>query len=30
MHSRFTISRDDRSLFFVISYDEEDIWVGRQ
>lgn len=30
MHSRFTISRDDRTLFFVISDDEEDIWMGRQ
>lgn len=28
MHSRFTLSRDNRSLFFVLSDDEEDIWVG--
>jgi hypothetical protein len=28
MHSRFTLSRDDRFFFFVLSDDEEDIWVG--
>lgn len=30
MHSRFTLSRDDLSFFFVLSDDEEDIWVGSQ
>jgi hypothetical protein len=30
MHSRFTLSRDNHSLFFVLSDDEEDIWVGSQ
>lgn len=30
MHSRFTLSRDNRSFFFVWSDDQEDIWVGSQ
>jgi hypothetical protein len=30
LHSRFTLSRDDQSVFFVLSEDEEDIWVGAE
>lgn len=30
MRSRFTLSTDDRSFFFVLSDDEEDIWVGSE
>ncbi|MDQ2777164.1 MAG: hypothetical protein M3Y57_19930 [Acidobacteriota bacterium] len=30
MHSRFTLSRDDQSVFFVLSEDEEDIWIGAE
>ena len=30
MHSRFTLSRDDRNVFFVLSEDEEDIWIGAE
>lgn len=30
MHYRFTISHDEHTLFFVLSGDREDIWIGRQ
>ena len=30
MHSRFTLSHDDKSFYFVLSDDQEDIWVGSE
>ncbi len=30
LHSRFTLSRDERKLFFVLADDEEDIWLGSE
>lgn len=30
MHWRFTISRDEHTLFFVLSDDQEDIWIGHE
>ena len=28
LHSRFTLSRDTRTLFFALSDDQEDIWTA--
>jgi Tol biopolymer transport system component len=30
MHSRFTLSRDNESVFFILSDDEDDIWIGSE
>jgi hypothetical protein len=30
MHWRFTISHDEHTLFFVLSDDQEDIWIGHE